>query len=289
MSIPNIRDFLAWALTHAILNDIAETAVFPISREEIGVDPAHYLLGTIWTKCTKQNIKSVYERQYASQYSWEYFRDVVCEGWTADERATDCQGINDAFLRYIWEGGDGKTDTNANGCYKDWCGEKGEIEDYHALPLGAAVFKENSDGKKTHVGFICGFDGDEPLVLEAQGLAYGVKVNYLKDRPVFSHYGIMDKKYDYSEPPPQYPEEPLLLTVCKPVQTGEGYRLLQAALNHLGYTDDDGCFLAEDGKWGEKSRQAWDKAVRTNLGTISADITLHIDGVGDIYLVEEGT
>lgn len=277
--IPNIRDFLSWFLPYCKKDGIPKTAVFPIPYEEVGTQIAHYLLGTIWTRCTRENIKAAWAQHYSTQYSWDEF-DELTKDWLATERSTDCQGANDAFFRYIWEGGDGVTDTSADGCYRNWCGEKGKITDRKALPLGAAVFKD-ADGKKTHIGYICGFDGDEPLVMEAQSFKYGCRVNYLKNRTVFTYYGIMDKKYDYADPEPDYPAEPLPLDVTKPVHNGEAYRAMQMALNLLGYTDGDGCLLVEDGKWGKRSRQAYDKCVAANLGTISFDGTLHIEGVCD--------
>lgn len=273
---PHIIDFLKWALPHALVDGIPKTATLPIPYVECGTDPAHYLLGTIWTRCTEENIKAAWARHYASRFTWDYFRNTICKGWLATERATDCQGLNDAFFRYIWEGGDGVTDTNADGCYNSWCGEKGKITDYKSLPLGAAVFKADDSGKKTHIGYICGFDGDEPLVLEAQGVNYGVRVNYLKRRTVFTYYGVMDKKYDYAEPISEFPSDPLPLDVTKPVHEGEGYKLMQTALNWLGYTDADGVALTEDGKWGKKSRAAWDKMVNAN--TAPHTVTVEIDG-----------
>lgn len=277
--IPNIRDFLVWFLPYCKKDGIPKTAVFPIDYDAVGTQIAHYLLGTIWTRCTRENIKAAWANHYSTQYSWDEFNELT-KDWLATERSTDCQGANDAFFRYIWEGGDGVTDTSADGCYRNWCGEKGKITDRKALPLGAAVFKD-ADGKKTHIGYICGFDGDEPLVMEAQSFKYGCRVNYLKNRTVFTYYGIMDKKYDYADPEPDYPAEPLPLDVTKPVHNGEAYRAMQMALNLLGYTDSDGCLLVEDGKWGKRSRQAYDKCVAANLGTISLDVTLHIKGICD--------
>ena len=256
---PHIKDFLKWGLPYAVLNNnIKDTAVFPIPRNEIGTDPAHYLLGTIWMLCTRADIKSAWQRHYSTQYTWEQF-DELTKDWLPTSRATDCQGFNDAFYRYIWEGGDGTTDTSANGCYINWCGEKGLIEDRRNLKLGYAVFK-GTDAKKTHIGYICGFDGDEPLVMEAQSFKAGVKVNYLKDRSVFKYYGVMDKMYDYSD----YPVNPLPVELQKPALSGEGYRYLQLALNYLGYTDNSGNVLVVDGKCGAKTMAAYNKMVNFN-------------------------
>ena len=278
---PKALDFIAWGLTHADVSRIGEDAVFAIPREQCGTDIAHYLLGTIWTLTTPENLREVYEREYASKYSWERFCELTA-GWKPTERATDCQGINDAFLRYIWEGGDGTTDTSANGCYEEWCGEKGPIADRAALPLGAAVFK-GTEKKKTHVGFICGFEGGEPLVLEAQGITYGVRVNRLSSRSVFKWYGIMDEKYDYS--PPTYPDEPMPLDTASPLRSGEGYAAMQEALNLLGYKDAEGKALKVDGRWGRRSREAWERAALATIGRVEVSISVRADG---IIIYEQG-
>lgn len=280
---PNIRDFLRWALPHAVLCGVSDEAVLPIPLAEVGTDPAHYLLGTIWMLCTRAKIKNIWSKQYADQYTWEEF-DKITADWEPTSYATDCQGLNDAFFRFIWEGGDGVTDESANTCFKKWCSEKGTITDYKSLPLGAAVFK-GSDSKKTHVGFICGYDGDEPLVLEAQGLKYGVRVNRLCDRPVFTYYGIMDKVYDYSDEA-VYPDTPLSLMLESPRQSGDGYAAMQEALNLLGYKDNEGKPLIVDGKWGVKSREALEKLIVLNLGAVSADIILNVCDMG-IHLTAE--
>jgi murein L,D-transpeptidase YcbB/YkuD len=74
--------------------------------------------------------------------------------------------------------------------------------------LGEAVFN-GTDSKKTHVGWICGFmpNGD-PLVVEAQGLKYGVVVRLLKKRS-FKYRGLMTKKFKYEEVEPDEPVKPV--------------------------------------------------------------------------------
>lgn len=271
MTKPNIREFLRWAMPHAVTELSLTDADMPVKASQIATDPAHYLLGTIWTKCTPANLLAVYNRKYATTYTREEFTAMTAD-WSKDSYATDCQGLNDAFFRYVWNGGDHTTDTNADGCYRDWCGEKGLITDRKTLPLGAAVFK-GSAAKKTHVGFICGFMPDgEPLVLEAQGIRYGVRINLLADRTVFAYYGIMDRRYDYGE---EYPAEPL--EICEGCE-GEAYAALQTALNLLGYKDDDGNPLSVDGKFGRKSRQAFDWMVYNNTDITMTDVCFRVNG-----------
>ena len=40
----------------------------------------------------------------------------------------------------------------------------------------------NSNGKMTHIGWICGSVNGEPLVVEARGLSYGVVITKLSQR-----------------------------------------------------------------------------------------------------------
>lgn len=138
-----------------------------------------------------------------------------------------------------------------------------------------------------HVGFYMG----DNRVSECRGRDDGCVVTDFDDHPAdwndsWNMFGRIDKLKPFLEPIPEptYPPEPLSLAVCKPVLTGDGYRLMQAALNWLGYTDADGNPLTEDGKWGKKSLSAWDKAVFLNMGAMTADVTLHIDGMPDITL-----
>lgn len=138
-----------------------------------------------------------------------------------------------------------------------------------------------------HIGFYMG----EDKVSESRGHAYGVVEKDFDDKPAdwkepWNFYGRIDKllpfTVDEPEPEPEYPEEPLPLTVCKPVLTGDGYKAFQHAANLLGYKDAAGCLLVEDGKCGKKTRQALDAMIAINLGDVSAKLDVRIEGVGDI-------
>gem|GEM_PF-6492304 len=50
--------------------------------------------------------------------------------------------------------------------------------------------------------------------------------------------------------------EPIVLKRTSPMMQGDGIRLMQQALNALGYTDDAGRQLDEDGKCGSCTMQA---------------------------------
>lgn len=123
--------------------------------------------------------------------------DAAVAGWRSTDYATDCQGLLDSYLTYVCND---KTDINAEMNYRLWCNTKGPIDDItRDYVIGEAVFISNKNGRMTHVGWICGFDSDgTPLVVEARGLRYGVVVTRLDTRP-WTHRGIMDKKFRYSE------------------------------------------------------------------------------------------
>ena len=50
-----------------------------------------------------------------------------------------------------------------------------------------------------------------------------------------------------------------------PIKTGEPYLAMQKALNAAGYTDATGKVLVEDGKWGTKSQQAFEKLINAHV------------------------
>ncbi|MBQ9377111.1 MAG: hypothetical protein IJU05_04850 [Schwartzia sp.] len=98
----------------------------------------------------------------------------------------------------------------------------------------------------------------DPLIVEARGIAYGVVVTRLSGRD-FTHRGLMTEIFDYNaaeEPQEETPMEPIILKRTSPMMTGEGISLMQQALNALGYTDDAGRQLDEDGKCGNCTMQA---------------------------------
>lgn len=120
-----------------------------------------------------------------------------------------------------------------------------------------------------HIGFYMG----EDKVSESRGHAYGVVVTDFDDKPAdweepWNFFGRIDKLLpfimDEPESEPEYPAEPLPLDVIKPAREHAGYAVMQEALNLLGYKDNSDSLLEVDGKWGKKSRAAWDKAVTAN-------------------------
>ena len=181
----------------------------------------------------------------------------------------DCSGLIVAFLLDV---GILKSDRTAAALYS-MCETKLDAPE---KPGDFVCYYHPEKKKITHIGVYIG-DGK---VIEAKGRDYGVVESPLNET-AWNRYGRLAALAPYVS---EYPLTPLSLAVCKPVSEGSGYALLQEALNALGYTDNDGSTLTVDGKWGKRSRQAWDKAVAYNLGTITLAGTLHIEGIGDIPL-----
>jgi hypothetical protein len=159
------------------------------------------------------------------------------------------------------------------------------------LRQGDLVFHARKPGDAStihHVGIYLG-DG---TVAECRGRDFGGVVTEFDDHPAdwsdsWNMFGRLNKLAPYTEeyaPVTEYPDKPLSLAVCKPASEGDGYEVMQRALNLLGYKDADGKVLDEDGVWGKRSDQAWRGAVANNIGTIALDGSLHIEGIGDIKL-----
>lgn len=152
------------------------------------------------------------------------------------------------------------------------------------LKQGDLVFHARKPGDVStihHVGIYLG-DGK---VAESRGRDAGGCITGFDARPAdwddsWNMYGRLDKMEPFvTLPEEDDANEPLPIKVCKPILTGAGYAVMQDALNSLGYGPVD-----IDGKWGKKSQAAFENAVRTNIGAVSLDGTLHVEGVGDIRL-----
>lgn len=181
-------------------------------------------------------------------------------------RAYDCSGL---VVKFLLDKGLIAYDMTAQYIYN-----KCDVKLDSPEQTGDFVFHYSTDSKKiTHIGVFIG----NGKVIEAKGRDYGVVETDLSAY-AWNRAGRMTSLAPYLV---DYPTEPLPLDITKPVHSGDAYKAMQMALNLLGYTDNDGCLLVEDGKWGKRSRQAYDKCVAANLGTVSFDGTLHIEGVCD--------
>ena len=238
-----------------------KSAVYPVPSDEVGVDPWHYLYGTVKRQTTKDALDERYENYYKGQGYTRAEYDKLTADWAETDYATDCQGLLDAYMTY--ELGE-KTDINANMNYKYWCEDKGEISKIsRPYVIGEAVFMQNSlSGKMIHVGWVCGFiDSGIPLVMEARGIKYGVVITKLSERS-WTHRGLMTVQFDYSEPQ----AEPIKLELTDPMMQGEYVLLMQRALNALHYTDPSGWPLKEDGKCGPVTMYAVTNFAKAHAG-----------------------
>ena len=217
-------DFISFALSHAKLESIPEDAKLPVGREECGGEPWEYLFGTTGERCSKALLDERFEHFYSKKGWTREAYDVATENWTAlKRRVTDCQGLLDSFLG---------TDVTANYNYSAWCTDKGAIEEVERpYELGEALFYRNSEGRMTHVGFVCGFLSGEPLAVEARGIRFGVVVTRFSERP-WTHRGLVTRKLSYDK---EYRDEQVVLSVTRPMIQGECIEHLQRALNALGY------------------------------------------------------
>ena len=217
-------DFIVFALSHAKQESVPEGAKLPIQTEECGTEPWEYLYGTTGNAVSRALLDERYENFYKKKGWTREAYDMVTADWpTLKRRATDCQGLLDAFLG---------TDVTAHYCYSAWCGDKGPVEDIERpYEIGEALFYKNGDGRMTHVGFVCGFLDGEPLAVEARGIRYGVVVTRFSERP-WTHRGLVNLKLSYDN---EYRDEPVVLEIKKPMIQGECIENLQRALNALGY------------------------------------------------------
>lgn len=150
-----------------------------------------------------------------------FWKRQVVLGYGGVLRAFDCSGLAMYYLQNLK--GIYKSDMTANSlmgkCEKITRGE---------LKKGDWVFKTNSRGEATHIGYVV---DDALSVIEAKGRDDGVvkrnidaKSNYWNAfaRPsVFSEYIKL--------------QAPLKLSLTSPLTQGDDIRLLQQALNGLGY------------------------------------------------------
>ena len=253
----NVLNFIRWALTHVNSDTIPKSATFVNDAKDIGSDPWHYLFGAVKVNTTPARIQERWENFYKTHgWSEEAYKNAT-KDMKPEDYATDCQGLLDAYITYELNE---KTDINANSNYIYWCTDKGKISKIdRPYVIGEAVFMANSNGKMTHIGWICGSVNGEPLVVEARGLSYGVVITKLSQRG-WTHRGLMTKKFDYSEE-----RSMIKIEKTNPLLRGDAIKKLQEALNLLGYTDNGGNKLEEDGVCGTKTVQATQNFIKFHI------------------------
>lgn len=242
-----VIDFIKWALVRVKPESLISGAELALPEDECGLEPWEYLFGSVRVRTDQATLDRYYDQHYYKQMTRAQY-DAITASWSRTGYATDCQGLLDAYLTYEK---DDPTDINTEANYRLWCEDKARIgETDRPYRIGEAVFRENEDGRMVHVGWVCGFDGAEPLIVEARSIRFGVVITRLSKRS-FTHRALMSKKFDYEEE-----SMPIILKKTTPMIQGEMIKQLQQALNGLGYTDSSGKKLVEDGKCGTRTMQA---------------------------------
>ena len=272
----NVTSFIKYACSHASTKGIPSGSNLPYPVATNGV--WEYLWGTKGQIVTKSLLDARYNSYYGP-HGWsrsEY--DAVTRNWVANKvHVTDCQGLLDSYLG---------NDTTANGDYVNYCTQKGRISDIkREWVIGEAVFN-GDDRKKTHVGWVCGFYGTDPLVVEARGLAYGVVVTRLSKRS-WKYRGLMTKKFSYDpapEPPtpptPPDPPDPGAYVFTRTLRygcKGEDVVELKKLLIAHGYNDGITVDTKSSVNYGGKTRAA--------VKAYQKDNKLKIDGIAGVNTI----
>ena len=244
----NAIDFIRFALSHAKAETIPFGAKLPLDPDECGTSPWEFLPGTAGDRVTEEMLETVFNKYYANKgWTREHFDHLTDNFVRTRAVAASSQGLLTAYTGM---------EATPNYCYSAWCTEKGELDAVkRPFALGEAVFFKDEDGRAVHTGFICGSMDGEPLVVEARGLAAGVSVSRLSERP-WTHRGLCTRQLIYDE---DCYDEQIVLYVRKPMIQGEAIRRLQQALNALGYY----CGRA-DGKCGEQTMRGVREFVDTH-------------------------
>ena len=221
----------------------------------LSVVGAPYWFGTFGQKATRQlyNDKKAQYPAYYPPKSWTE------ESFTKDfgKRVTDCAGLIKWFL---WSNNmtdkaptyKASEDYGANGFWGK-CTSKGKLSTLPSDKIGILVFK-GTDSSKTHVGVIVDNDG---TVVEAKGHAYGTIKSKVSS---WSYWGKCHLiKYE-STPEPTPTPVPSTVTITLPVlklgSTGGEVKTIQMLLNEIGFRDQNGKRLENDGIFGEKTKYA---------------------------------
>lgn len=262
----NVVNFIRFACSHASPSVPKGAEIsYPVGNDGVWM----YLWGTKGQVCTQALLDARYNSYYGPN-GWsraEY--DYVTRNWVKEKRhVTDCQGLCDCYLG---------SDTTANGNYRNYCTQKGLIKDItRPWVIGEAVFN-GSDTKKTHVGWVCGFVGDDPVVVEARGLKYGVVITLMSKRQ-WKYRGLMTKKFSYDpapDPPtPPEPPDPGAYVFTRPLKygcRGDDVVELKKLLIAHGYTDGITVDTPSSPAFGGKTRTAVKKYQK--------DVHLTVDGI----------
>lgn len=189
--------------------------------------------------------KAEAERMAESGSKSEYYYLTTCKRWFG-HYVTDCSGL--VYLAL------GKKNMRRADGYMDSCKEKGNISTIPNI-AGLIVWKSG------HIGIYLG-DGK---VVESRGVAYGVVITNVKDRPWIKWGKLPD--IDYSQPAPKPTPKPTYSFILKRLlywntkklgkpatnMKGEDVRAVQNRLINLGFSCGS---KGADGSFGEKTYNA---------------------------------
>lgn len=270
----NVLDFIKFAVSHADPATVPSGAKIDFPVGDSGV--WEYLWGTKGAICTEKLLEDRY-RTYYGPNGWsrqEY--ESTTRGWVADGvRVTDCQGLLDAFLG---------NNVNADSDYRSYCTDKGLVSAINRpWVVGEAVFN-GSDQKKTHVGWVCGFVGTDPLIVEARGLKYGVVITRQSKRK-FKYRGIMSKKFAYDDPEPvPQPAEFVFTRPLRKGDVGDDVVKLKVLLINAGYRDGITTNTKDSPNFGSNTKKMVKDFQRDNGLTIDGIAGLKtITALGGVY------
>lgn len=263
LSVKNVSEFIRFALSHTnpASRPIGSNIPFPVGDDGLW----KYLWGTRGQVCTQALLDARF-KSYYSRNGWDRAEfDSVTRGWVENKvHVCDCEGLLDAFL--------GK-DVNADSDYRNYCTDKGPISSIdRPFVIGEAVFN-GTDTKKTHVGWVCGFVKDEPLVVESKGLKYGVVISRMSKR-AWKYRGLMTKVFEYDpqpEPAPTPAREFVFTRNLKYGCVGDDVVRLKALLIGKGYRDG----ITID----TNASKRYGGATRRNVKSFQRDNGLTVDGI----------
>lgn len=139
--------------------------------------------------------------------------------------------------------------------------------------------KDGTAPNISHIGVYVGND----RVIEAYGRDKGVVRTIFSTR-VERPWNMLARFTKLEPFTKEIPVTPALFDVTKPIHVGVEYSVMQTALNLAHYTDNNGNTLTVDGKWGAKSRAAFDKMIRLNRCGATYKLTVTED---DVTILEE--
>lgn len=182
MSTESAVKFIEWALLHARPDTIPNGATLAVTAERCGVEPWEYLFGQSGQICTQKLLDERYQSVY-KDFGWDPLTfETITSDWV-ERGAPVCDGaglLNAYREKKLRE----KSVMTEHGIFSRLCYDKVAVGNTNrAYELGEVVCAVNDYGVMKRIGWVCGFDAhDEPLIIEARGLCYGVCITPFRGR-----------------------------------------------------------------------------------------------------------